>query len=62
VRRPAEHFGWLGAFVGLDLAASRAKTQAQLGWHRTTPGLIVDLEQMNYLEADTVTASAARRT
>jgi nucleoside-diphosphate-sugar epimerase len=58
----AEHFGWLGAFVGLDLAASGAKTQAQLGWHPTGPGLIADLEQMNYLEPDTVTASAARRT
>jgi nucleoside-diphosphate-sugar epimerase len=56
------HFGWLGAFVGLELAASGAKTQAQLGWHPTGPGLIADLEQMNYLEADTVTASAARRT
>ena len=58
----AEHFGWLGAFVGLDLAASGAKTQARLGWRPTGPGLIADLEQMNYLEADTVTASAARRT
>jgi nucleoside-diphosphate-sugar epimerase len=56
-----EHFGWLGAFVGLDLAASGAKTQAELGWHPTGPGLIADLEQMNYLEADTVSASAARR-
>src|ERR1700722_18935150 len=58
----AEHFGWLGAFVGLDLAASGAKTQAQLGWHPTGPGLIRDLEQMNDREARTVTASAARRT
>jgi nucleoside-diphosphate-sugar epimerase len=58
----AEHFGWLGAFVGLDLAASGAKTQAQLGWHPTGPGLIADLEQMNYPKADTVTASAERRT
>jgi nucleoside-diphosphate-sugar epimerase len=56
------HFGWLGAFVGLELAASGAKTQAQLGWHPTGPGLIADLEQMNYHEPDTVTASAARRT
>jgi nucleoside-diphosphate-sugar epimerase len=57
----AQHFGWLGAFLGLELAASGAKTQAQLGWHPTGPGLIADLEQMNYLEADTVNASAARR-
>jgi len=57
-----EHFGWLAAFVGSDLPASSAKTRNQLGWHPTGPGLIADLEQMNYLEADTVTASAARRT
>ena len=58
----AEHFGWLSAFVGLTLAASGAKTQAQLGWHPTGPGLIADLEQMNFPEADSVTTSAARRT
>jgi nucleoside-diphosphate-sugar epimerase len=58
----AEHFGWLSAFVGLTLAASSAKTQAQLGWHPTGPGLIADLEQINYLETAKVTASAARRT
>jgi nucleoside-diphosphate-sugar epimerase len=58
----AGHFGWLGAFVGLDLAASSAKTQAQLGWHPTGPGLIADLEQISYLGADKVTASATRRT
>jgi nucleoside-diphosphate-sugar epimerase len=40
----AEHFGWLGAFVGLDLAASGAKTQARLGWQPTGPGLILDIE------------------
>ena len=33
----AEHFGWLAAFVGLELAASGAKTQAQLGWYPTGP-------------------------
>ena len=60
-KQAAEHFGWLGAFMGLDLAASSAKTQAQLGWYPTGPGLIRDLEQMNYLEAAAVTASVARR-
>jgi nucleoside-diphosphate-sugar epimerase len=58
----AEHFGWLSAFVGLTLAASGVKTQAQLGWHPTGPGLIADLEQINFPEADTVTTSEARRT
>jgi nucleoside-diphosphate-sugar epimerase len=57
-----EHFGWLGVFVGSDLPASSAKTQKQMGWRPTERGLIPDLEQMNYLEADPVTASGARRT
>jgi nucleoside-diphosphate-sugar epimerase len=42
------HFGWLGAFVGYDLPASSAQTQAKLGWHPTGPGLIADLELMRY--------------
>jgi nucleoside-diphosphate-sugar epimerase len=42
------HFGWLAMFAGLDLAASSAKTRAQLGWKPTGPGLIVDLENMRY--------------
>jgi hypothetical protein len=61
LKEAMEHFGWLAAFVGSDLPASSAKTQKQLGWHPTGTGLIADLEQMNYLEADTVNASAARR-
>jgi nucleoside-diphosphate-sugar epimerase len=44
----AEHFGWLAAFVGRDLPASSAQTQQRLGWHPSGPGLIADLEQMNY--------------
>jgi nucleoside-diphosphate-sugar epimerase len=44
------HFGWLAAFVGGDMPASSAQTQEHLGWHPTGPGLIADLEQMNYSE------------
>jgi len=44
----AAHFGWLGMFVGLDMAASSAKTREQLGWTPTGPGLIADLERMDY--------------
>jgi nucleoside-diphosphate-sugar epimerase len=44
----AGHFGWLAAFIGWDLQASSAQTQARLGWHPTGPGLIADLEQMRY--------------
>jgi len=42
------HFGWLSDFVGFDLPASSAKTQELLGWRPTGPGLIADLEQMQY--------------
>jgi nucleoside-diphosphate-sugar epimerase len=44
----AARFGWLGAFVGLDMAASSAKTQEMLGWRPTGPGLIADLQHMVY--------------
>lgn len=44
----AGHFGWLAAFVGWDLLASSAQTQARLGWRPIGPGLIADLERMRY--------------
>jgi nucleoside-diphosphate-sugar epimerase len=47
----ASHFGWLAAFVGRDVPASSAQTQQRLGWHPTGPGLIADLEEMNYSAA-----------
>ena len=47
-----EHFGWLGRFAGFDMPASSALTQERLGWHPTTqPGLISDLENMQYSQA-----------
>ena len=42
------HFGWLAGFVGLDMLASSALTQARLGWRPTGPGLLSDLRQMDY--------------
>jgi nucleoside-diphosphate-sugar epimerase len=42
------HFGWLGAFVGMDLPASSAWTRERLGWEPTGPGLIQDLRNMDY--------------
>jgi nucleoside-diphosphate-sugar epimerase len=45
----AEHFGWLGHFIGLDAPASSALTQEQLGWHPTAlPGMISDLNNMRF--------------
>jgi nucleoside-diphosphate-sugar epimerase len=45
------HFGWIGMFFGLEMAASSAKTQAELGWRPTEPGLIADIEGPDYAEA-----------
>ena len=42
------HFGFLSMFAGLDLYASSAKTQQELGWRPTGPGLITDLDNMRY--------------
>jgi nucleoside-diphosphate-sugar epimerase len=47
----AGHFGWLAAFIGMDIPASSAQTQKRLGWHPTGRGLIADLEQMRYAAA-----------
>jgi nucleoside-diphosphate-sugar epimerase len=45
------HFGWLAMFVGYDMPASSALTQQWLDWHPTGPGMIADLENMNYFPA-----------
>jgi nucleoside-diphosphate-sugar epimerase len=42
------HFGWLGMFAGFDCPAASAITRKKLGWQPTGPGMITDLEQMNY--------------
>ncbi len=42
------HFGWFAMFAGLDMPASSALTRERLGWQPTGPGLIADLEQMQY--------------
>ena len=42
------HFGFVGAFAGLDLTASSAITRETLGWKPTGPGMIADLDAMRY--------------
>ncbi|MGN8119429.1 SDR family oxidoreductase [Labrys sp. 22185] len=42
------HFGWLGLFAGHDMPASSEQTRRKLGWQPTGPGLIADLEAMDY--------------
>jgi nucleoside-diphosphate-sugar epimerase len=44
------HFGWLAMFAGFDMPASSAQTRQQMDWHPTGPGLIADLEQMQWGE------------
>jgi len=45
------HFGWLAMFAGVDMPASSAQTRKHLGWNPTGPGLIADLENMQYFQA-----------
>ena len=45
------HFGWLGRFAGLDIPASSALTRRKLNWKPTGPGMIADLEGMDYSRA-----------
>lgn len=52
--RPEEaeaHFGWLGRFAGHDMPASSALTRQKLNWKPTGPGLIADLDGMDYTQA-----------
>lgn len=48
----AGHFGWLAAFAGWDISGSSELTQRRLGWRPTGPGLIADLENTRYSQAD----------
>lgn len=43
-REDAEaHFGWIGAFFGMDAAGSNARTRDLLGWAPTGPTLLEDI-------------------
>jgi nucleoside-diphosphate-sugar epimerase len=45
------HFGWLARFAGHDMPSSSAITQQKLNWKPTGPGLITDLDGMDYTQA-----------
>lgn len=51
----AGYFGWMAGFAGLDMRASSAWTRAQLGWAPTGPGLIADLQAMDFSEVSAPT-------
>jgi nucleoside-diphosphate-sugar epimerase len=42
------HFGWLAPFAVLDVPSSSALTRQALNWKPTGPGLIADLDGMDY--------------
>ena len=47
----AEHFGWIGAFFAMDLAATSDQTQEMLGWSPCGPTLIADIDAGAYSQA-----------
>ena len=47
----ANHFGWIGTFFAMDLAATSIATQELLGWTATGPTLIEDLDAGAYTPA-----------
>jgi nucleoside-diphosphate-sugar epimerase len=45
------HFGWLARFAEHDMPSSSALTQEKLNWKPTGPGLVADLDGMDYTQA-----------
>lgn len=43
------YFGWMGHLAASDLRATSEKTRAALGWSPTGPGLIADLEKLEWV-------------
>ncbi|MGP3939206.1 MULTISPECIES: SDR family oxidoreductase [Streptomyces] len=54
----AEHFGWLGAFLGMDAPATNTLTRELLDWQPTHPGLLEDLDKGHYFHTPAATATA----
>jgi nucleoside-diphosphate-sugar epimerase len=46
----AGHFGWFLHFASINVPASSAQTQQQMGWKPTQIGLIADLETGTYFQ------------
>ena len=45
------HFGWLAPFAKADMPSTSALTRRKLNWHPIGPGLIADLDGMDYSQA-----------
>jgi nucleoside-diphosphate-sugar epimerase len=46
-----QHFGWLARFAVHDMPSSSTLTRRKLNWTPTGPGLIADLDGMDYTQA-----------
>ena len=50
--RPDEapgYFGWMAVLAGEDIRSASGQTRAALGWQPTGPGLIADLEKLEWV-------------
>ncbi len=45
----ADYFGWMGHLAAADVRSSSEKTQAALGWEPKGPGLLADLERLEWV-------------
>lgn len=43
------YFGWMAALAGEDIRSASEQTRAALGWHPIGPGLIADLERLEWV-------------
>jgi nucleoside-diphosphate-sugar epimerase len=55
------HFGWIGTFFGMDLAATSTATRELLGWAPAGPTLIEDLHAGAYRPGHAKGLSAVRQ-
>ncbi|MFE9064638.1 SDR family oxidoreductase [Streptomyces violaceusniger] len=51
----AEHFTWLGGFLGTDAPATNTLTRELLDWQPTRPGLLEDLDKGHYFHTPAAT-------
>ncbi|WP_217545835.1 SDR family oxidoreductase [Streptomyces sp. GbtcB6] len=50
--RRAEHFGFFGALISLDVPVRSERTRELLGWRPVEAGLVADLEKGHYFEGE----------
>jgi nucleoside-diphosphate-sugar epimerase len=48
----ADHFQFFAPYVGIDITMPNAETRELLGWEPVHPGLIADLEEGHYFNAE----------